>query len=127
MRENEIATEVVDVAFRVHQRLGPGLLESVYQKIMAFELDRRGLRVEEEEPIRISYASLTFDAGFRVDLVVEDLVFVELKSVDFVHPVHAKKILTYLKLGDRRLGLLINFSERLIREGIQRIVHRLDE
>ncbi len=127
MTENEIAREVVDAAFHVHTRLGPGLLESVYQVCLAHELERRGLCVAREKPIPIVYDTIQFEEGFRADLVVGDRVIIELKSVEKVSPVHKKKLLTYLRLADKRLGLLINFGEELIKNGITRVVNRLPE
>ena len=127
MTENEIATVVVDAAYQVHVRLGPGLLESVYETVLAYELTRRGLRVVRQQPIPIVYDQITFEEGFRADLVVEEKVIVELKSVEKVQPVHKKQLLTYLRLSDRRLGLLINFGEALIKDGISRVVNGLVE
>jgi GxxExxY protein len=125
MSENEIAKIVVDAAFKVHTTLGPGLLESAYQKVMVYELRRRGLRVEPELPIDIVYEELVVKEAFSADLVVEGKVIVELKSVEQVIPVHKKQLLTYLKLTDKHLGLLINFNVVLIKDGITRIVHNL--
>ena len=127
MTENEIAREIVDVAFKVHKNLGPGLLESVYEAVMAYELRKRNLGVERQRPIPIVYETLQFDEGFRADLVVEDKVIVELKSIETVLPKHKKQLLTYLRLSDKRLGLLINFDEALIKDGITRIVNGLQE
>ena len=127
MDENEIAQIVVDAAFKVHITLGPGLLESVYEQVLAFELEQRGLQVERQVPIQISYGSLRFSEGFRADLLVEGRVIVELKSVEAVEPVHKKQLLTYLRLADKRLGLLINFGSALIKDGITRLVNRLPE
>ncbi len=125
--ENEIARHIVDCAFCVHQRLGPGLLESVYERIMAYELEKRGLRVARQTPIDIRYDDLWFKDAFRLDLLVQDLVIVELKSVEQLAAVHKKQTLTYLKLGQKRLGLLINFGEKLIKDGIVRLVNGLPE
>ena len=127
MTENEIAKMIVDVAFHVHVRLGPGLLESVYQEVMAYELKKRGLHVLAKEPVPIIYDDLRFDKGYEADLIVEHKVIVELKSVEAVHPVHKKQLLTYLRLADKRLGLLINFGEALIKDGISRVVNNLRE
>ena len=125
MTENEIAKEIVDAAFRVHTTLGPGLLESVYETILAFELDKRGLDVERQRPIPVTYETVEFEEGFRADLIVEDKVIVELKSVEKTAPVHSKQLLTYLRLADKKLGLLINFGDVLIKNGITRIVNGL--
>ena len=127
MTENEIAKVVVDAAFHIHVKLGPGLLESVYETVLAYELEWRGLRVVRQQPIPVVYDHLTFDEGFRADLIVEDQLIVELKSVETIHPVHKKQLLTYLRLADRRLGLLINFGEALIKDGITRIANGLLE
>jgi GxxExxY protein len=125
--ENEIARQVVDAAVTVHKVLGPGLLETVYEVILARELQKRGLHVQRQLPVRISYEGVVFDEGFRMDLLVENLVVVELKSVEQVAPVHKKQLLTYLRLADKRLGLLINFGEELIKNGISRVVNGLKE
>jgi GxxExxY protein len=126
MTENEAAHEIVDAAFKVHTRLGPGLLESVYREVLKYELEKRGLHVAREVPIPVVYEAVQLDIGFQADLIVEDLVIVELKSVEQLHPVHKKQLLTYLRLADKRLGLLINFNVPLIKDGISRVVNRLD-
>jgi GxxExxY protein len=127
MTENEISRQIVDAAFQLHTRLGPGLLESVYEVLMAHELRKRGLQVERQVPVRIVYDGITFDEGFRADLIVEDLVIVELKSVEKTAPVHGKQVLTYLRLTGKRLGLLVNFGEAIIKHGIERVVNGLPE
>jgi GxxExxY protein len=127
MTENEIAKMIVDAAYHIHVKLGPGLLESVYESVLAYELKKRGLNVFRQQPIPVVYDELRFDEGFRADLIVNDLVIIELKSVEKVHPVHKKQLLTYLRLADRRLGLLINFGEALIKDGISRIANNLGD
>ncbi len=127
MTENELAKIIVDAAYKIHKTLGPGLLESVYQAILAHELRQRGLRVETEQPIPVVWDTLKIEIGFRADLIVEDKVIVELKSVEKTAPVHKKQLLTYLRLADKRLGLLINFGEELIKDGITRLVNGLQE
>lgn len=127
VKENEIAHEVVNAVYRVHTRLGPGLLESVYETVLAYELRTRGVSVERQLPIAIRYDEIVFDEGFRADLMVERQVIVELKSVEQLAPVHKKQLLTYLRLADKRLGLLINFGAPLIKDGIVRIVNGLPE
>src|SRR5262245_49225618 len=127
MTENAIAKEIVDAAFRIHTALGPGLLESVYDTVLAFELGRRGLRVTRQQPIPVAYENIRIDTGFRADLIGEDKVIVEVKSVELLVPVHKKQLLTYLRLADKRLGLLINFHVPLIKDGITRIVNGLEE
>ena len=116
MTENAIAREIVDAAFRIHTTLGPGLLESVYDTVLAYELDRRGLRTVRQQPIPVVYENVRIFTGFRADLVVEEKVIVEIKSVESLAPVHKKQLLTYLRLADKRLGLLINFHVVLIKE-----------
>ena len=125
MTENEVATGIVDCAFKVHQALGPGLLESVYETVMVYELKKRGFIVQRQWPIPIVYATLQFDEGFRADLIVNDLVIVELKSVETLARVHAKQLLTYIRLANKKLGLLVNFGEALIKNGIRRVVNSL--
>ena len=127
MKENEVAQVIVDVAFQVHKQLGPGLLESVYQTVMAHELRKRGLRVQSEAPVPVVWDGIRMEVGFRADLLVEQCVMVELKSVESVAPVHKKQLLTYLRIADRRLGLLINFGTALIKDGISRVVNNLRE
>ena len=127
MTENEIAKEIVDAAFKIHSTLGPGLLESVYEAALAFELEKRGLRVIRQQPIPVVYETVLMEIGFRADLIVEDKVIVEIKSIEAVAPVHHKRLLTYLRLADKRLGLLINFNVALIKDGITRVVNGLKE
>ena len=127
MTERAIAKEIVDAAFRIHTTLGPGLLESVYQTVLASELGRRGLRTVSQQPIPVVYENVRIDTGFRADLVVEEKVIVEIKSVESLAPVHKKQLLTYLRLADKRLGLLINFQVALIKDGITRIVNGLED
>lgn len=122
---NEISGEIVDAAFHIHSKLGPGLLESVYEVILAKELERRGLQVERQKSVPIKFEGLSFDEGFRADLIVEKAVLVELKSVEQLARVHYKQVLTYLRLLDYRLGLLINFGAPIIKEGIKRVVNKL--
>jgi GxxExxY protein len=125
MTENEIAKGVVDAAYKVHTTLGPGLLESVYEIVLAHELTRRGLSVTRQVSVPIKYDSIVFNEGFRADIIVESKVILELKSVESVAAVHKKQLLTYLRLADKRLGLLINFGEELIKTGITRVVNGL--
>ena len=127
MTENAIATIVVDAVYKVHTTLGPGLLETVYEVVLAHELKQRGLHVERQVAIPIRYESITFDEGFRADLIVEDKLIVELKAIAELAKVHKKQLLTYLKLTDKRLGLLINFGEEFIKDGIKRVVNGLVE
>jgi GxxExxY protein len=127
MTENEIARQIVDAAFKIHTTLGPGLFESVYELVLAYELEKRGLRVQRQVAIPVVYETIQLPEGFRADLLVECLVIVEVKSIEAVAPVHKKQVLTYLRLADKRLGLLINFNVDLIKEGITRLVNRLRE
>ncbi len=125
--ENAIATQIVDSAYRIHRELGPGLLESVYEIVLAAELKKRGFEVLRQHPVPITYEGLQFEMGFRADLIVQALVIVEIKSVEELNPVHAKQLLTYLRLTNKKLGLLINFNTKLIKDGIKRIVNGLTD
>ena len=127
MTENEIARLVVDVAYKLHTRLGPGLLETVYEVILAHELRKVGLEVARQVPVQIAWEGVRFDEGFKADIMVNNLVILELKSVETLHPVHAKQLLTYLRVTGLKLGLLINFGERLIKNGIKRVANGLPE
>ena len=123
MNENAIAKQIVDAAFRVHIAFGPGLLESVYETVLSYELTRRGLRIVRQQAIPLVYENVKIEIGFRADLIVEDKVIVEIKSVEVLAPVHGKQLLTYLRLADKRLGLLINFNVALIKDGISRVAN----
>jgi GxxExxY protein len=125
MTENEIAIIIVDCCYKVHVALGPGLLESVYEEILTYELVKAGLGVKRQHPIPVIYESVRMDLGFRADLIVEDKVVIEIKSIELIAPVHGKQVLTYLKLTNLKLGILVNFNVALIKEGIQRIVNNL--
>ena len=125
MHENEVARLIVDAAYKVHTTLGPGLLESVYEEVLAYELRKRDLKVLRQEPIPLVYESVQLELAFVADLIVEDLVVVELKSIELVAPVHKKQLLTYLRLADKKLGLLIIFGDNLIKNGISRVVNGL--
>ena len=127
LKPNEISGQIVDAAYRIHNALGPGLLESLYSVVLAGDLTKRGLKVQREEPIPVAYDGQQFQVGFRADLIVERLVIVEVKSVELITPVHKKQLLTYLRLADKRLGLLINFNVALIKDGIVRIVNGFEE
>jgi len=125
MTENQIAAAIVTAAFKIHTTLGPGLFESVYEAALEFELQKRGLRVAQQVGLPVRYEEVRLELGFRVDLIVDEKVIVEIKSVETLAPVHKKQLLTYLRLTDLRLGLLINFNVELIRHGIQRVVNKL--
>jgi len=123
MTENEIAKQILDAAFTVHSKLGPGLLESVYEVVLAYELKKRGLTPQRQKPMPIMYDNIRFDEAFRSDLVVNGKVIAELKSVEALLPVHAKQLLTQLRLSGLKLGLLINFGEAHLKNGIKRIIN----
>jgi len=125
--ENEIGKQVVDAAIGVHRELGPGLLESVYEVILAHGLQQRGLQVERQVPVGIEYQGLKFNEGFRADLIVEKKVIVELKCVENLNNAHKKQLLTYLRLTGMRLGYLLNFAEALMKNGVVRTVNHLAE
>ena len=127
MTENEIGTIVLEVAIHVHREMGPGLLESVYEVIIFHELKKRGLKVERQVPIPINYDGIKFDEGFRIDLIVENKVIVELKSVEHVSAAHKKQLQTYLRLAGFKLGYLLNFGDALLKKGIVRAVNGLEE
>ncbi|MBI5563463.1 MAG: GxxExxY protein [Chloroflexi bacterium] len=127
MTENEIAQIIVDVAYKIHVQYGPGLLESAYQALMVYELRKRGLKVEAEKPILLIHDGVEMGVGYRADLLVEDKVMVELKSVEEVPRVYKKQLRTYLKVADLRLGLLINFGAMLIKDGVFRIANGMPE
>jgi GxxExxY protein len=127
MTENEISKVILDSAIAVHKELGPGLLESVYEVVLAFELQQRGLQVNRQVPVTICYKEMVFDAAFRADLIVEDKVIVELKSVESISEAHKKQVQTYLRLKGCKLGLLLNFGEALMKRGITRVVNGLGD
>lgn len=125
MTENELAKIVVDTAYKIHEKLGPGLLESAYHAILVYELQKRGLRVRSKIPMPVIWDGVKLDVGFEADIIVEDQLVLELKAVEAVARVHKRQLLTHLKLTDCRLGLLINFGEGLIKDGISRVVNGL--
>ncbi len=123
--ENEISKIIVDISYNIHKQYGPGLFESVYEEIFCFETAKRGLAFLRQHPVPLIHEGIRMEAGFRADVIVEGKVIVELKSVEELAPVHFKQVLTYLKLTNLKLGLLINFNVDLIKNGIHRIVHKL--
>jgi GxxExxY protein len=126
MEENEIAKIIVDVAYRIHKELGPGLFESVYESVFDYELSNEyGLYVQRQPTLPVIWKEVKLDLGFKPDMIIEKKVIIELKSVETVLPVHYKQLLTYLKLTGLKLGLLINFNEALIKNGIRRVVNGL--
>ncbi|MCA9080935.1 MAG: GxxExxY protein [Planctomycetaceae bacterium] len=127
MTENEIGKIIVDCAFRVHKALGPGLLESVYEVALSHELTKAGFTVARQVPIPVVYDGVQFEEGFRADLVVNECVLIELKSIEAIAPVHKKQLLTYLRLSDKRLGYLINFGTELFKQGVSRVVNGAED
>lgn len=125
MNENEISKIIVDACLKIHKTLGPGLLESVYEEALFYELGKRNLKCERQVTIPVIYENIKMDMGFRADIIVENKVIVEVKSVENTLPVHKKQLLTYLKLAGMKLGLLVNFNVELIKDGITRIVNNL--
>jgi GxxExxY protein len=125
MTENELSKIVVGLCLKIHKTLGPGLLESVYEEVLCYELAKLGLNFRRQQGIIVEYEGIKMDLGFRADIIVEDKLIVELKSVEAIAPVHHKILLTYLRLTNIKLGLLVNFNVELIRDGIKRIVNNL--
>ena len=125
MNENQIAAAVVDAAFKIHTTLGPGLLESVYEATLEYELKKRGVSVLRQIGLPVYYEELKLELGYRVDLIVGDKVIIEIKSVEALAPIHKRQLLTYLRLANMRLGLLINFNVERIKDGIHRVVNGL--
>jgi len=127
MTENEISKNVLNAAFKVHTNLGPGLLESAYLECLFYELNKMGFYVQKELPLPLVYEEVKLEAGYRVDLMVENKFVVEIKSVEALHDVHLAQILTYLRLSNTKLGFLINFNVARLKNGIKRVVNGLDE
>jgi len=125
MTENELSKILVDLAFRIHSKLGPGLFESVYEEILCFEIQKSGLEVERQRGVPVFWENIRMDLGFRADLIVEQKIIIEIKSIEIIAPVHYKQLLTYLRITGLKLGLLINFNEALIKNGITRVVNNL--
>lgn len=125
MDENEISAAVVDAAIQIHRRLGPGLYESVYEAILAHELVKRGLQIKRQVAVALQYDELTFDEAFKADLLVENKVMIELKSLETLLPVHHKQLLTYIKLANVRLGLLLNFGATFMKDGVERVANHM--
>ena len=123
MNENQIAKIIIDCSIKIHKELGLGLFESVYEKVLAYELMQRELEVKSQVPIQIKYLDMVFDEGFRADLIVNNKVIIELKSVKHLEPVHSKQLLTYLRLSNKKLGLLMNFNEELLKDSLKRIIN----
>lgn len=125
MKENEISKIIFDCSLRVHKVLGPGLLESAYEECLCFELRKLNLKVEKQKPLPLIYDEVRLEIGYRLDLLVEDKVVVEVKSVEALTDVHLAQVITYLKLSNCKLGLLINFNVTLIKNGVKRVVNNL--
>ena len=125
MEINEITGQVLDAAIKVHQTLGPGLLESAYEVCLIYELRKRGLNVAAQVPLPIIYEEVRLEAGYRLDLVVQDAVVVEIKSVEAILPIHKAQLLSYLKLSGYKVGLLVNFNVELLKQGVTRLVNNL--
>lgn len=123
MTYNELSETIIGVAIEIHRKLGPGLLESVYQNILAYELRKRGLRVGTEEPVPLVWDKIQFVMAFRADLIVENMILIEVKSLEKLASVHKRQLLTYLRVMDRRLGLLINFGDEVLKDGIRRVIN----
>jgi len=124
---DRIASEIVDSSFRIHKSLGPGLLESAYEACLEYELNKRGLDVLRQVPQPIHYHGIKIDTGYRLDLLIENSIIVELKAVEQLLPIHQAQLMTYLKLSEKNLGFLINFNVPLIKDGIRRIANQLKE
>lgn len=125
MTENEIANKVIGLAIEVHSALGPGLLESAYQECLHYKIGKAGLKVEKEKPMPLVFEDVKLECGYRIDLLVENKLVVEIKSVEALNDVHLAQTLTYMKLGNYKLGLLINFNVALLKNGIKRVVNGL--
>jgi len=123
MRENEISGKIIGAAIKVHSALGPGLLESAYQECLFYAIQKEGLKVVKEKPMPLVFEEVKLDCGYRIDLLVENLVVVEIKSVEALNDLHLAQTLTYLKLGNYKLGLLINFNVELLKQGIKRVAN----
>ncbi len=125
LTENEISKIIFDSALKVHKTLGPGLLESSYEECLFYELKKTGLKIEKQKALHLVYEKVKLDIGYRIDLIIEDIVIIELKAVEALNDVHFAQLLTYLKLSNCKLGMLINFNVLLIKDGIKRIVNNL--
>ncbi len=122
MEINQITSLVIGCAIEVHKNLGPGLLESAYEECLAFELKNAGLKIERQKPAPVVYKEIKLDCGYRIDLLVEDVLVIELKTVDAFNPVHEAQILTYMKFSKKPIGLLINFNVKLLKHGLRRLI-----
>src|SRR5262249_49427784 len=127
MRENEITERIIGAAIEVHRHLGPGLLESAYETCLAYELRQIGLRVEQQKTLPITYKEVKLDCGYRMDLIVEDSIVVEIKAIERLAPIHDAQLLSYLRIADKRVGLIINFHVRVLKNGLKRIVNEFPD
>ena len=125
MKTNELTSIIIEESINIHKSIGPGLLESVYEEILCYRLVKRALFVERQKPIPVFFEEVRMDIGFRADLIVEQSVVVEIKTIETIAPVHPKVLLTYLRLSDNRVGLIINFNEVVLKNGIKRVVNNL--
>jgi len=125
MTENEISNKVIGIAIELHKKLGPGLLESVYENALAYDLKEAGFKVLQQVSMPFKYKDVKLDVGYRLDLLIENKLIIEIKSIEILAPVHYAQLLTYLKLADLKLGLLINFNTKLLKDGLHRIVNKL--
>ncbi len=123
MDTNQLTSEIIGIAINIHRALGPGLLESAYEECLASELKNAGLKIERQKPVPVYYKDIKLKCGYRIDLLVEDMVVIELKSVDLLSPIHNAQMLTYLKFSNKKIGLLINFNVTLLKNGIKRFIY----
>lgn len=126
MNENELSFQVIGLALELHKKVGPGLLESAYENALAFDIQEAGLMVQQQVPLPFYYKDIKMEVGYRVDILVENKLIIEVKSLETLAPVHYAQLLTYLKLSDKRLGLLINFNTKILKQGIHRVVNKLN-
>ncbi|WP_339610280.1 GxxExxY protein [uncultured Planktosalinus sp.] len=127
MNENELSYKVIGIALELHKKVGPGLLESAYENALAYDLEEAGLGVKQQVPLPFYYKEIKMEVGYRVDIIVENKLIVEIKSLENLAPVHFSQLLTYLKLSEKRLGLLINFNTKILKDGIHRVVNNLND
>ena len=127
MNENELTEKIIGAAIEVHRHLGPGLLESIYEECLCYELNVIGLRFQRQIPLPVSYKGMKLESGYKMDLLIEDAVVVEIKATEQTPPIHAAQVLTYLKASNKRIGLLINFNVPVLRRGLKRIANRFEE
>lgn len=127
MNENELSYKVIGIALELHKKVGPGLLESAYENALAYDIQEAGLEVKQQVPLPFYYKEIKMEVGYRVDILVENKLIIEVKSLETLAPVHFSQLLTYLKLSDKRLGLLINFNTKILKDGIHRVVNKIND